>query len=475
MSLWTSSEIAAATGGTEQGSFEATAVTFDSREVEPGSLFVALRGEATDGHHFLDKAFAAGAAGALVSDAIERPHVRVADTFDALNALARASRARTAATICGVTGSVGKTGTKEALYAALDRADPGRAHRSVKSYNNHTGVPLSLARMPAATRFGVFEMGMNHSGELARLTRLVRPDVAIVTAIASAHREFFDSEEAIADAKGEIFQGLEPGGTAIVPFDSPHRDRLIAAATPYAAKIVTFGLGSGADVRARDVVTAASGGSLVTAVLAQAELTFTISQPGDHWVSNALAVLAAVEAMGGDLAAAGLALADLPGLKGRGERHRIAAPGGGEALLVDESYNANPTSMAATLKTFGETKVAGRRTVVLGAMRELGAESDAFHAALAEPILAARADRVILVGEEMAPLAKALGAKVKMAHVPDTAAAVDLVRGEIGAGDAILVKGSNSIGLAALVEALAGGPSAGVGTGPSTDARDRLS
>jgi len=465
--LWTSAEIAAATGSTASAPFEASSVTFDSREVETGSLFVALKGEATDGHRFLDKAFAAGAAGALVSEPIDRPHVRVADTFEALNALARAARARTAATICGVTGSVGKTGTKEALYAALDRADRGRAHRSVKSYNNHTGVPLSLSRMPGDTRFGVFEMGMNHSGELAQLTRLVRPHVAIVTAIASAHREFFDSEEAIADAKSEIFQGLEPGGTAIVPFDSPHRDRLIAAAEPHSARIVTFGLGSGADVRARDVVAAASGGSLVTAVLPQAELTFTISQPGDHWVSNALAVLAAVEAMGGDLAAAGLALADLPGLKGRGERHRIAVPGGGEALLVDESYNANPTSMAATLKTFAATKVAGRRIVVLGAMRELGAESDAFHAALAEPILESRADRVVLVGEEMAPLAKALGAKVKMAHVADTAAAVDLVRGEIGAGDAILVKGSNSIGLAALVEALAGGPSAGRDTGTS--------
>jgi UDP-N-acetylmuramoyl-tripeptide--D-alanyl-D-alanine ligase len=467
MSLWTSDEIAVATGGTASAPFQASGVTFDSREVEAGSLFVALKGEATDGHLFLDKAFAAGAAGGLVSEAIDRPHVRVADTFDALNGLARAARARTAATICGVTGSVGKTGTKEALYAALERADPGRAHRSVKSYNNHTGVPLSLARMPRESRFGVFEMGMNHSGELARLTRLVRPNVAIVTAIASAHREFFDSEEAIADAKGEIFRGVEPGGTAIVPFDSPHRDRLIAAATPHAATIVTFGLGSGADVRARDVVSAATGGSLVTAVLPQAELTFTISQPGDHWVSNALAVLAAVEAMGGDLAAAGLALADLPGLKGRGERHRIALAGGGEALLVDESYNANPTSMAATLKTFGAIKVAGRRIVVLGAMRELGAESDSFHAALAEPILGARADRVILIGEEMAPLAKALGAKVKMAHVASTAEAVDLVRDEIAAGDAILVKGSNSIGLAALVEALAGGPSARFGTGTS--------
>ena len=451
--LWTSAEIAAATGGTAHGDFAATGVAFDSREVEPGHLFVAMKGEATDGHLFLDKAFAAGAAGALVSEDVDRPHVRVADTASALDDLGRAARARSEARICGVTGSAGKTGTKEALYAALDRAAPGRAHRSVKSYNNHTGVPLSLARMPRETRFGVFEMGMNHAGELARLTRLVRPHVAIVTAVFSAHREFFSSEEEIADAKGEIFQGLEPGGTALVPFDSPHRDRLLAAARPYAARIVTFGLGEGADIRARDTVAAPNGGSLVTAVLPEAELTYTISQPGAHWVSNSLAVLGAVEAMGGDLAAAGLALADLPGLKGRGERHRFAVDGG-EALVIDESYNANPASMAATLKTFAAAKVAGRRIAVLGSMKELGETSEAFHAGLAEPVRAC-VDHAILVGEEMEALAKALGPTAKMAHVPDAAAATGLVREMVRPGDAILVKGSNSIGLAALVEALA--------------------
>jgi UDP-N-acetylmuramoyl-tripeptide--D-alanyl-D-alanine ligase len=422
-----------------------------------------MKGEATDGHLFLDIAFAAGAAGAVVSDPTDRPHVRVPDTFAALNDLGRASRARSSARICGVTGSVGKTGTKEALFAALDRAMPGEAHRSVKSYNNHTGVPLSLARMPRETRFGVFEMGMNHAGELAGLTRLVRPHVAIVTAIAPAHRAFFKSDEEIADAKGEIFQGLEEGGTALIPFDSPHRDRLLAAARPYAANVLTFGLGAGADIRARDVVPAASGGSLVSAILPEAELTFTISQHGEHWVSNALAVLGAVEALGGDLAAAGLALADLAGLKGRGERHRIQV-GGGEALLIDESYNANPASMAATLKTFGAHEVSGRRIAVLGAMRELGETSDAFHAGLVEPIQAACVDYAILVGEEMAPLAKALGQKVKMAHVPSAAAAMELALEAVRPGDAILVKGSNSIGLAALVEALAIGPSALLGT-----------
>jgi UDP-N-acetylmuramoyl-tripeptide--D-alanyl-D-alanine ligase len=455
--LWTSDEIAQATGGAVQGGFEARGVAFDSREVEPGFLFVALKGETTDGHLFLDSAFAAGASGALVAAPLAHPHVRVADTMRGLEDLGRFARARSAARICGVTGSVGKTGTKEALYAALDRWAPGTAHRSVKSYNNHTGVPLSLARMRREARFGVFEMGMNHEGELAALTRLVRPHVAVVTAIAPAHREYFPSEEAIADAKAEIFEGLEEGGTAILPFDSPHRDRLAAAARRHAARILTFGFGEGADIRARDVVRAPGGGSLLTALLPEAELTFTVSQPGAHWVSNALAVLGAVEAMGGDLAAAGLALADMKGLRGRGERHSIAVAGG-EALLIDESYNANPASMAATLKSFAEERIDGRRIAILGTMRELGEDSADFHAGLAGPVAAA-ADVAILVGDEMEALAKALGARVKLAHVPDAASAIELARSEIAPGDAILVKGSNSIGLAAVVEALAGGKS----------------
>jgi UDP-N-acetylmuramoyl-tripeptide--D-alanyl-D-alanine ligase len=421
-----------------------------------------MKGEAMDGHRFIGQAFAAGAAGAVVSEPIEQPHVRVDDTFEALNALGRASRARTQAKVIGVTGSAGKTGTKEALFAALDRFAPGRAHRSVKSYNNHTGVPLSVARMTRDARFGVFEMGMNHAGELAALTRLVRPHVAIVTTIASAHREFFASDEAIADAKSEIFQGLEPGGSAIVPFDSLHRDRLIAAARPYAATIVTFGLGDGADVRADHVSASPKGGSLVTATLPGAQLSYTISQPGAHWVANSLAVLAAVQAVGGDLAQAGLALADMAGLKGRGARTVIAVRGG-EALLIDESYNANPASMAATLKVLGDTPVRGRRIVVLGAMRELGEGSADFHAALAAPIAAAGVDEAILVGDEMASLAKVLGEATKLTHVPDAASAIPFARSAIGPGDAVLVKGSNSIGLSALVEALTGGPSTTLG------------
>ncbi len=451
MSLWTAAEIAAATGGEVHGGFAVTGVAFDSREVGPGDLFVALTGESTDGHRFAAQAFAQGAAGAIVSQPVDHPHVRVADTTAALEALARASRARTTATIVGVTGSAGKTGTKEALHAALDRIEPGEAHKSVKSYNNHTGVPLSLSRMPRDTRFGVFEMGMNHAGELAALTRIVRPHIAIVTTIAPAHTEFFPSVEAIADAKGEIFQGLEPGGTAIVPFDSPYRDRLIEAARPHAGRIVTFGLNDGADVRAIEVMPAA-GGSFVVAKVGPRELSFTLSQPGAHWVANAMAVLAAVDAAGGDLAQAGLALAELGGLAGRGAQTDVAV-GEGTARLIDESYNANPASMRATLKVLAETPAA-RRLAVLGEMRELGEDSAAYHAGLADPIAEAGVDYAVLVGEGMAPLAKALEGRIDFVHVPRAADAGEALDAVLAAGDAVLVKGSNGVGLSAVVAGL---------------------
>jgi UDP-N-acetylmuramoyl-tripeptide--D-alanyl-D-alanine ligase len=343
--LWTANEIAEATGGTASAEFEASGVAFDSREVGLGDLFLALKGETTDGHRFLDQTFAQGAAGAIVSEATAHPHVTVADTAAALDALGMAARARMQGKVIGVTGSVGKTGTKEALFAALERNAPGEAHRSVKSYNNHTGVPLSLARMPRNARYGVFEMGMNHSGELAALTRLVRPHVAIVTTIAPAHMGFFADEEAIADAKGEIFQGLESGGTAIVPHDSRHRDRLIGAAKPYATKIVTFGLQEGADYRAVETMRTRTGGTFVTARFGQRELSFTLSQPGVHWVSNAMAILAAVDAVGGDLELAGLALAELGGIAGRGARLMVPA-GSGEALVIDEATTPIPPRCA---------------------------------------------------------------------------------------------------------------------------------
>ncbi|NII59066.1 UDP-N-acetylmuramoyl-tripeptide--D-alanyl-D-alanine ligase [Sphingomonas aerolata] len=452
--LWTSAEIAAATGGIASAEFAVTGVAFDSREVGPGDLFVAMKGEASDGHLYLDQAFAQGAAGAIVSEPCAHPHVLVADSFTALQMLGRASRVRSGATIIGVTGSVGKTSAKEALFAALDRGAPGAVHRSVKSYNNHTGVPLSLARMPRDARFGVFEMGMNHAGELAELTQIVRPHIAVVTAIAPAHTEFFRDESAIADAKGEIFAGLEPDGVAIVPFDSPHRDRLTAAAAPHAARIVTFGIAKGADVRAIETVRLATGATFVTVQQDGRELSFTMAQPGMHWVSNALAVIACVEAAGADLGLAGLALAELGGLQGRGARF-MTTLADGQALVIDESYNANPASMRATLAVLA--KEPGRHVALLGEMRELGAASADYHAGLAEPILAANVEMALLVGEAMAPLAQALEGKVETVHVGDAAAALTSLRTILAPGDAVLIKGSNGVGLARVVMSLGGG------------------
>lgn len=454
--LWTARAIAAATGGTASTDFTVHGVAFDSREVTSGDLFIAMKGEETDGHRFIDKAIAAGAAGIVCETAIDHPHVRVADSVAALNALGVASRNRCHGRIIGVTGSAGKTGTKEALFAALDRFRPGKAHRSVKSYNNHVGVPLSLSRMPSTADYGVFEMGMNHAGELAALTRMVRPHVAIVTTIAPAHMEFFGSEEAIADAKGEIFEGLEPGGTAIVPFDSPHYARLRTKAEQHAGHVVSFGLGAGADVRAVDWLPDGQGGSLVTAQVQDALLCFNIAQAGAHWVSNALAVLAAVKAVGGDLPAAGLAFAEMAGLAGRGARHRLPVAGGGHILLIDESYNANPASMVATFDQLG-SESGDRRVAILGAMKELGPGGEAYHAGLAAPLVAAGVQFALLVGEEMAPLAKALEGRIDFAHVADHKAARERLKDLIRAGDAVLVKGSNSVGLSHLVTALTNG------------------
>jgi UDP-N-acetylmuramyl pentapeptide synthase len=287
------------------------------------------------------------------------------------------------------------------------------------------------------------------------LTRLVRPHVALVTALASAHVEHLGSMEAIADAKGEIFQGLEPDGIAIIPEDSAYRDRLVKAARGHADRAITFGLSGDADVFAMYSARAEKGGSLVTARLIDSELTFTLSQRGDHWISNAMAVLGVIEAVGADLGAAGLALADLGGLKGRGERHHIKVQGGA-ALLIDESYNANPASMAATLASLGGEEVTGRRIAVLGPMRELGPDSDAMHLALEEPVRAAKVERLILVGEEMAGLSRALHGEIESAVAGSVEEAARLLLAILAPGDVVLVKASNSVGLAALVQRVAG-------------------
>lgn len=458
LALWTAAEIAEATGGTASGEFQVAGVEMDSRDVRAGDLFFALKGESSDGHLYLAKAFANGAAAAVVEAPIPLPHVLVDDTTKALERLAGAARNRPSAKIIGVTGSVGKTGVKEAIFAALDRSSKGTAHRSVRSYNNHVGVPLSLARMPARSRYAVFEMGMNHAGEIAGLTGQVRPHVAVITTIAPAHIENLGSEEAIADAKAEIFAGLEPGGTAVVPADSPHFERLRSAALAVGARVLAFGRAPHAEVRLLDAIPAANGGSLVTAAIDDRRLCYSVAEPGAHWVANSLAVMAAVHAAGGDLGAAGVALAEMGGLKGRGARHRVRVPGG-HALLIDESYNANPASMRATLAQLGATP-ASRRIAVLGSMKELGDFAPSFHAQLSQPLGDAGVDFVVLVGEEMLALARELG---KAAHKPlgnlpayahcenPGEAIAALEEFGLAGGDAVLVKGSNSVGLGKVV------------------------
>ena len=456
LALWSAQEIAEATGGVASGEFQCAGVEMDSRDVRPGDLFIALKGEEMDGHRFIDNAFAAGAAAAIVDRPIDWPHVLVEDTTAALHALAAAARVRADAKRIGVTGSVGKTGVKEAIFAALDRSSRGQAHRSVRSYNNHVGVPLSLARMGARAKYGVFEMGMNHAGEIAPLADHVRPDVAVITTIAPAHIENLGTMEAIADEKAEIFKGLKPGGAAIIPADSEHFERLRKHAEAAGAEVFSFGRADHARVRLLDAIPAANGGaSLVTAQIDDTRLCYSVAEPGEHWIANSLAVMATIYALGADLGAAGIALGEMGGLKGRGARHSILAAGG-RATLIDESYNANPASMRATLAQLGQTP-AHRRVAVLGAMRELGEFGPAFHEQLAQ----ADVDFAVLVGEEMGPLVtrlgnaggNILGKPIAFAHCAGPAEAIAALE-EFGlvASDAILVKGSNAVGLGRLVD-----------------------
>jgi UDP-N-acetylmuramoyl-tripeptide--D-alanyl-D-alanine ligase len=312
--------------------------------------------------------------------------------------------------------------------------------------------------MPADCDFGIFEMGMNHAGEMRALSKIVRPDVAIITTIAPAHIEFFKDEGAIADAKAEIFEGLAEGGTAILPADSPHYARLRAAAEQYTGNIMSFGFSTDADVRVVDHMPA-EGGTLITAKVRDNMLSFTLSQPGAHWIGNSMAVLAAVCAAGGDLASAGLAMAEMGGLAGRGARHSIRI-GDGMGVLIDESYNANPASMLATIGQLGQAP-GGRRIAVLGSMKELGEKSAQYHSALAAPLAAAKVDFALLVGQEMEILAEELKAGVEgpanFAHCATAQEALALLQNYLCASDTILVKGSNSMGLSSIVSALTGG------------------
>ncbi|APG62975.1 hypothetical protein LPB140_09440 [Sphingorhabdus lutea] len=473
--LWTVDEIIAAVNGdllSAHHNGDINGVAFDSREILAGDLFIAMKGEASDGHLFVNAAVKNGAAAILISDDVSFDGVcnviKVEDTQEALNNLGIAARRRMSGKVIGVTGSAGKTGTKEALFAALNRISFGKAHRSVKSYNNHVGVPLSLARMPRDCEYAVFEMGMNHVGELSALTKLVQPNAAIITTIAPAHIEFFKDESEIARAKAEIFEGLTKGGQAIISYDSPYFDLMAGIAASLGHDVIGFGFNEGADICAIEMMNRVEGGSHITAAFAQklggGQVTYQLSQDGRHWASNSLAVMGAVHAVGGDLAVAGLALADMAGLQGRGEVI-VRNVGGGSATMIDESYNANPASMKATIEqaslTFSKPQNGHSQLIlILGSMKELGDQSDHYHAALAPIIMQANPHHVILVGDEMKNLFTSMKSQVEpnsnIHHCRDAEHGEQLFHQLLCAGDLILVKGSNSVGLSKIVNKFKG-------------------
>ncbi len=455
--LWTSDEAAAATGGDTRRAWTAGGVSIDSRTLAAGDLFVAIQGPNFDGHDFVADALDKGAAAAMVARrpdgvADNAPLLVVDDTLRALRDLAAAARARTAAWVIGVTGSVGKTGVKTALRHVLGKQR--MTHASLASLNNHWGVPLSLARLPRAARYAVFELGMNHPGEIDPLSRLVRPEVAVITTIAPAHIEFFPSLDAIADAKAEIFAGLVPGGAAVLNADIPQFGRLRTAAERMGAKVCAFGYAADARVRIVSAELRADGSSVHLDVAGGA-VSFIVGAPGPHWVMNAACVLASVHAAGGDVMAAAAEMAALQAPEGRGNAESIPVPGG-TFRLIDDSYNANPASMRAAVDVLGRTEITdgGRRIAILGDMLELGAHAESEHAGLAEPIAAAGLDRVFTCGPMMRRLHDALPAERRGAHAEDAAALAAVVAAAVRAGDAVMVKGSAGSRMGSIVKAL---------------------
>lgn len=441
--LWTAGEIAAATGGRVTRDFAATGVSIDTRTLEPGDLFVALAG-VRDGHEFVERAMAAGAAGALVAHG---GGVLVPDTFTALEALGTAARDRSSARRCAVTGSVGKTSVTQAVMAGLQLA--GRAHSSVKSYNNHIGVPLTLARMPRDTERAVFEIGMNHEGEITPLSRLVRPHAVAVTTVGPVHIENFpDGEEGVARAKAEIFAGIEPGGVAVLNADNVWFDLLSAEAIKAGARVVAFGSEAGCDAR---LLSFEDG--VVRAEVRGRPLDFPMLQGGLHWGLNSLCVLLLLEEMNVRVEQAVAALAAFAPLAGRGQEKAVAIPGG-TFTLIDESYNANPISMAATLRTLGTRKAAGRRIVALTDMLELGPDGAAMHAALAEPVEAADVDLVFCAGPLMKSLWEALPPTRRGGYAENAADLTPQVASAVEPGDLVMVKGSNGSKAASIAGAL---------------------
>ncbi len=455
--LWRDSDVSAATGGRASAPFEAGGVAIDSRTLKPGDIYFAIKGVSLDGHDFVAAAFKAGAAAAVVEPGRiadpAGPVVVVADALAALNDLGRAARKRSGARIAAVTGSVGKTGTKEALRTVLMAQSV--THASEGSLNNHWGAPLSLARMPLNVAFGIFELGMNHAGELTPLTRLVRPHVALITWIAPAHTEFFRTVAEIADAKGEIFRGVEPGGTAIVPHDSEFYARLRGHAESCGiGRVLSFGSNPGADARLLDADLGPLS-STVTADILGTKMRYRIGAAGKHWVANSLAVLATAASLGADLAKAAASMSDVQPPKGRGVRHRVALKGGAFEL-IDESYNASPEAVRAALETLALAVPGpgGRRIAILGDMRELGDTADVLHAGLAAPIDAAGVDLVMTCGPHMHALSRTLPASRRGPHAADSATLLPDAVNAVRPGDIVLVKGSLGTRMAPIVEAL---------------------
>jgi UDP-N-acetylmuramoyl-tripeptide--D-alanyl-D-alanine ligase len=456
--LWTLGEIAKAARGTRLGRADApvSGCSIDSRSLAPGDAFVAIRGPNRDGHAFVAAALEKGAACAIVDNTFPQADkqrlVRVGDTLEALNGLGHAARERARTTkVIAVTGSAGKTGTKDALRLALGPS--GSVHASAKSFNNHWGVPLSLANMPKDVRFGVFELGMNHAGEIDALTRLARPHIAIITTVAPVHLGYFRSVEDIADAKAEIFRGLEARGTAVINRDSPYFQRLKDHALRSGATIVGFGEAPEADARLLDVALGPDGSNVSAEILGET-IAYRLGAPGRHLVQNSLAVLAAAKLAGADLASAAGALAGLEAQAGRGRRNVIATKP--PIAIVDESYNANPASMRAALATLGLIPRGEycRRVAVLGDMLELGPEGPGLHRELAEFIDGAGVDVVFACGELMGSLYEALPTSRRGAYAKTSEELGPKLLEAVGPGDAIMVKGSLGSRMGPLVEAL---------------------
>jgi len=451
--LWTADEIARATEGAVSAPFHATGVSIDTRTLVPGDLFIALSG-VRDGHEFVAQALARGASGVLAARPVDAPHVLVADVFAGLEALGRGARARASDVVCAaVTGSVGKTSVTQAIGACLAAAGHGLA--SVKSYNNHIGVPLTLARMPRDTKRGVFEIGMNHAGEITPLSRMVTPKVAVVTTVGPVHIENFpDGEIGVARAKAEIFDGLEPGGLAVLNADNAWFDLLSEAARQRGAEVVRFGAGAECEARLLGL-TPDGEGQIATTQIHGRPVTIRLAQSGAHWGPNALMVLLATEALGVDRALVLEALAGFGPLSGRGAVRTVTIPDGAYTL-VDESYNANPVSMAAVIAALGARPTTGRRILALTDMLELGADGPKLHAALAEVVDAARVDLVYCAGPLMRSLWDVLPADRRGGYATEVDALARELKSAVRVGDVVVVKGSNGSRASRIVDVLVG-------------------